>query len=58
MNQVEEGSFEENALEYKWKCTTVEGLPNVLVLGDSISIGYTLFVRELLEGKANLYRPI
>jgi acyl-CoA thioesterase-1 len=56
--KIEEGSFEEKALEYKWKCTPVEGLPNVLILGDSISIGYTLFVRELLKGKANLYRPI
>ncbi len=33
-----------------------EGLPRVLVIGDSISIGYTLPVRKLLEGKANLHR--
>lgn len=32
-------------------------LPNVLILGDSISIGYTPFVQELLAGKANVYRP-
>jgi len=32
-------------------------LPNVLILGDSISIGYTPFVREMLAGKANVYRP-
>lgn len=32
-------------------------LPNVLIIGDSISIGYTPFVRELLEGKAMVYRP-
>lgn len=32
-------------------------LPNVLIIGDSISIGYTVAVRELLSGKANLYRP-
>lgn len=32
-------------------------LPNVLILGDSISIGYTPFVKELLAGKANVYRP-
>ncbi len=32
-------------------------LPNVLILGDSISIGYTVAVRELLNGKANLFRP-
>lgn len=32
-------------------------LPNVLILGDSISIGYTLQVREGLKGKANVIRP-
>jgi acyl-CoA thioesterase-1 len=35
----------------------VEGLPRVLLIGDSISIGYTLGVRDLLEGKANVHRP-
>jgi acyl-CoA thioesterase-1 len=35
----------------------VAGLPRVLLIGDSISIGYTLPVRELLEGKANVHRP-
>jgi acyl-CoA thioesterase-1 len=35
----------------------VEGLPRVLLIGDSISIGYTLPVRELLKGKANVHRP-
>ncbi len=33
-------------------------LPNVLILGDSISIGYTLPVRKLLAGKANVFRPM
>jgi hypothetical protein len=33
-------------------------LPNVLILGDSISIGYTLPVREILTGKANIFRPM
>lgn len=33
-----------------------EALPNVLLIGDSISIGYTNFVRKLLEGEANVYR--
>lgn len=33
-------------------------LPNVLILGDSISIGYTLPVRKLLVGKANVFRPM
>ncbi len=34
----------------------VAGLPRVLLIGDSISIGYTLFVREMLKGKANVHR--
>lgn len=33
-------------------------LPNVLLLGDSISIGYTPFVQELLKYRANVYRPM
>ncbi len=33
------------------------GLPRVLLIGDSISIGYTLHVRKLLEGRANVHRP-
>ena len=33
------------------------GLPRVLIIGDSISIGYTALVRKLLEGKANVHRP-
>lgn len=32
-------------------------LPRVLLIGDSISIGYTLPVRTLLKGKANVHRP-
>lgn len=31
-------------------------LPRVLLIGDSISIGYTLPVRDLLRGKANVLR--
>src|SRR4051812_26004321 len=34
----------------------VPGLPRVLLIGDSISIGYTLPVRALLDGKANVHR--
>jgi hypothetical protein len=34
----------------------VAGLPRVLLIGDSISMGYTLDVRELLKGKANVHR--
>jgi len=31
-------------------------LPRVLLIGDSISIGYTVPTRQLLEGKANVHR--
>lgn len=34
----------------------VKGLPRVLLIGDSISMGYTLPVRKLLEGRANVLR--
>jgi acyl-CoA thioesterase-1 len=33
------------------------GLPRVLLIGDSISIGYTVPVRVALEGVANVHRP-
>jgi len=32
-------------------------LPSVLLIGDSISIGYTLPTRERMEGRANVLRP-
>jgi acyl-CoA thioesterase-1 len=32
------------------------GLPRVLLIGDSISMGYTLPVRERLQGRANVHR--
>ena len=32
-------------------------LPRVLLIGDSISIGYTLPLRQALKGKANVHRP-
>ena len=32
------------------------GLPRILIIGDSISMGYTLPIRKLLEGKANVHR--
>lgn len=35
----------------------IAGLPRVLLIGDSISIGYTVPVRESLKGKANVHRP-
>ena len=33
-------------------------LPNVLLIGDSISVGYTLPVRNQLKGQANVFRPL
>jgi acyl-CoA thioesterase-1 len=33
-------------------------LPQVLLIGDSISLGYTKAVQELLAGKANVQRPL
>ena len=35
----------------------VPGLPRVLLIGDSISLGYTMQVRQMLQGKANVHRP-
>jgi lysophospholipase L1-like esterase len=37
--------------------TDVPGLPRVLIIGDSVSIGYTLPTRDNLKGKANVHRP-
>jgi acyl-CoA thioesterase-1 len=36
----------------------VANLPRVLLIGDSISMGYTIPVRELLKGKANVLRVL
>jgi len=41
-----------------WSFVADPALPDVLILGDSISIGYTRPVREKLHGKANVYRPM
>ena len=38
------------------KATDTPGLPRVLLIGDSISIGYTAPTRKLLAGKVNLHR--
>jgi hypothetical protein len=35
----------------------IPGLPRVLLIGDSNSQGYTLPVREMLKGLANVHRP-
>lgn len=53
----EAGSRAEVKKGVNWTFTPNPSLPNVLILGDSISIGYTLQVRALLQGKANVYRP-
>ena len=54
----EAGSRIEREKGLPWAFTPDPTLPNVLILGDSISIGYTLPVRRLLHGKANVFRPI
>jgi hypothetical protein len=36
---------------------TAANLPNVLLIGDSISIGYIPVVADLLKGTANVSRP-
>ena len=41
-----------------WEMTIRPELPNVLVIGDSISIGYTREVRSILKDKANVFRPM
>jgi hypothetical protein len=42
----------------EWDFEHDPALPDVLILGDSISISYTLKVREKLRGKANVFRPM
>lgn len=54
----EKGSLAETKNEVSWAFQPDPALPNVLILGDSISIGYTLHVRKLLAGKANVFRPV
>lgn len=51
----EEGSQELSKNKRKARKVKVDpNLPNVLIIGDSISIGYTELVRAQLEGKANV----
>src|SRR4051812_24097410 len=45
-------------LQGSWEFTVDPQLPNVLLIGDSISIGYTRAVRAKLPGKANVFRPM
>ena len=37
--------------------TAVPNLPEVLLIGDSISMGFTIPTRERLKGRANVHRP-
>src|SRR5260370_9718419 len=50
------GCFGQTASPAFPKIEDVPGLPRVLLIGDSISIGYTEPVRTELEGKANVHR--
>ena len=45
--------YKNDAFEY---VHPIEGFPNVLLYGDSVSIAYTPQVRALLKGKANVFR--
>ncbi len=54
----EQGSAEEKITVAAYYVEHDDKLPNVLLLGDSISIGYHQTVVKALQGKANVYRPI
>src|SRR6476620_12408491 len=41
-----------------WDFTPDPKLPNVLVIGDSISLGYTPPLREMMRGAANVIHPM
>ncbi|EMI55040.1 SGNH/GDSL hydrolase family protein [Rhodopirellula sallentina] len=47
-----------NASRPTWATEADPSLPNVLILGDSISIGYGLPLKQRLQGVANVYRPL
>jgi len=55
---VYSGSAEESAVAKGYRFEPDSKLPNVLLLGDSISIGYTLPTRAALNGVANVFRPM
>lgn len=38
--------------------SNLKPLPNVLLLGDSISLGYTNYVKDALKESVNFYRPL
>ena len=37
---------------------TITELPNIMLIGDSVSLGYTNYVKEALQGKVNFFRPL
>ncbi|HUT35103.1 MAG TPA: SGNH/GDSL hydrolase family protein [Planctomycetota bacterium] len=54
-----EGGKEKRRVDPAFEPVTNDpSLPRVLLIGDSISIGYTVPVRVLLKGKANVHRPL
>ncbi len=42
----------------RWYFVPDPKLPNVLIIGDSISVNYTIPLRRQLKGIANVYRPM
>ena len=57
LNAGDVSTAQDSSKETKATAKPKEDLPNVLILGDSISIGYTPHVKRLLKGKANVFRP-
>ncbi len=55
---VDPGSAGKPAADKRWSVEPDPTLPNVLIIGDSISIGYTLPLRKRLAGRANVMRPL
>lgn len=53
-NYIPEGGSVEETQKKKKKSKVDDSLPMVLILGDSISIGYTGGVKKALKGKANV----
>lgn len=55
-NGVQSPESEPTAIGRAASNTPAPDLPRVLIIGDSISIGYTPFVKEMLEGTADVHR--
>ncbi len=53
IHKSEKASGKSNAWDF---VADAPGLPRVLLIGDSVSRGYTLAVRKELQGKANVHR--